>query len=105
MEKINFDYVKQAARVFDRIYKIRRCITRDRFAEVAKTCFKLTDEHQQDMLYGLLNITPKMVHYLATAVKTFAVTSIPMNPANTQLTSTWAVQPISSCYQSCWRVV
>ena len=65
MEKINFDYVKQAARVFDRINKIRRCITRDRFAEVAKTCFKLTDEHQQDMLYGLLNITPKMVHYLA----------------------------------------
>lgn len=65
MEKINFDYVKQAARVFDRINKIRRCITRDRFAEVAKTCFKLTDEHQQDMLYGLLNITPKMIHYLA----------------------------------------
>lgn len=65
MEKIIFDYVKQAARVFDRINKIRHCITRDRFAEVAKTCFKLTDEHQQDMLYGLLNITPKMVHYLA----------------------------------------
>lgn len=65
MEKINFDYVKQAARVFDRINKIRSCITRDRFAEVAKTCFKLTDEHQQDMLYGLLNITPKQIHYLA----------------------------------------
>lgn len=65
MEKINFDYVKQAARVFDRINKIRSCITRDRFAEVAKTCFKLTDEHQLDMLYGLLNITPKMIRYIA----------------------------------------
>lgn len=65
MEKINFDYVKQAARVFDRINEIRRCITRDRFAEVAKTCFKLTDEHTLDMLYGLLNITPKMIRYIA----------------------------------------
>lgn len=65
MEKINFDYVKQAARVFDRINKIRRCITRDRFAEVAKTCFKLTDENRLDMLYGLLNMTPKLIHYIA----------------------------------------
>lgn len=65
MEKINFDHVKQAARVFDRINEIRSCITRDRFAEVAKTCFKLTDEHRLDMLYGLLYITPKTIRYIA----------------------------------------
>lgn len=62
---ITFDELKQAAKVFDRINEIRNYVTKDRFAMVAQTRFGITNESKIDVMYGLLNMTPKMIHGIA----------------------------------------
>lgn len=62
---ITFDELKQAAKVFDRINDIRNYVTKDRFAMVAQTRFGITGERKIDAMYGLLNMTPKMIHCIA----------------------------------------
>jgi hypothetical protein len=62
---ITFDELKQAAKVFDRINDIRNYVTKDRFAMVAQVRFGITNESKIDVMYGLLNMTPKMIHSIA----------------------------------------
>lgn len=62
---ITFDDLKQAAKVFHRIDKMRNYVTRDRFDMVAKTRFSIEDKYLLDVMYGMLNMTPRLVGYIA----------------------------------------
>lgn len=62
---MTFEEVKVAAQVFNRINSIRRYVTKERFAKVAQAQFGIDDEDIIDVMYGMLNMTPKMVFYIA----------------------------------------
>lgn len=57
----------QAAKVFHRIAKIKNYVSKERFAMVANTRFGIDDERQLDFMYGLLNMTPQLITYIAIA--------------------------------------
>lgn len=62
---ITFDELKQAAKVFNRINSIRSYVTKERFANVAQTRFGIDDEDIIDVMYGMFNMTSRMVYYIA----------------------------------------
>lgn len=62
---MTFEDLKQAAMVFNRINSIRSYVSKERFAMVASTNFCIDDERKIDMMYGLLNLTPRLVYYIA----------------------------------------
>lgn len=57
----------QAARVFHRIAQMKSYVSKERFAMVANTRFGIDDERKLDVMYGLLNLTPKLIAYIAIA--------------------------------------
>ena len=57
----------QAARVLHRISQIKSYVSKERFAMVANTRFGINDERKLDVMYGLLNLTPKLITYIAIA--------------------------------------
>ena len=57
----------QAAKVFHRIAKIKNYVSKERFVMVANTRFGIDDERQLDFMYGLLNMTPQLITYIAIA--------------------------------------
>lgn len=57
----------QAARVLHRISQIKSYVSKERFAMVANTRFGISDERKLDVMYGLLNLTPKLIAYIAIA--------------------------------------
>lgn len=62
---ITFDNLKQAAGVFQRINELRGYVTRERFDLAAKTCYGISDETTLDVMYGMLQMTPRLVYYIA----------------------------------------
>lgn len=62
---MEFKELQVAAQVFNRINSIRSYVTKERFANVAQTRFGIDDEDIIDVMYGMLNITPRMVYYIA----------------------------------------
>lgn len=62
---MTFEELKQAAKIFSRIGEIRSYVTRERFDMVAQTRFGIDDELLLDVMYGMLNMTPKLVKYIA----------------------------------------
>lgn len=65
MESITYEELRQAAKVFYRIDKIRNYVSKERFAMVAKTRFAIDDERKIDTMYGLMNLTRRLVYYIA----------------------------------------
>ena len=65
MESITYEELRQAAKVFHRIDKIRDYVSKERFAMVAKTRFGIDDERKIDVMYGLMNLTRRLVYYIA----------------------------------------
>lgn len=57
----------QAAKVFHRIALIKSYVSKERFVMVANTRFDISDERKLDVMYGLLNLTPKLIAYIAVA--------------------------------------
>lgn len=57
----------QAAKVLHRINQIKSYVSKERFAMVANTRFDISDERKLDVMYGLLNLTPKLIAYIAVA--------------------------------------
>lgn len=68
---MDYKELKQAAKVFNRINSIRNYVSKDRFAAVASTKFNIEDEREIDIMYGLLNMTPHLVYYIANDTKEF----------------------------------
>lgn len=62
---ITFEELKKAAGIFHHINQMRAEVTRDRFDVVAKTRFGIEDKYMLDVMYGMLNMTGKMVGYIA----------------------------------------
>ena len=62
---MTFDELIQAAQTFNRINTIRNYVTKERFARVAQTRFDIDDEFDIDEMYGLLQMTPRLVYYIA----------------------------------------
>ena len=62
---MNYEELKQAAKVFHRMNNICSYVTKERFAMVAKTRFGIDDEKDVDAMYGLMNLTPRLVYYIA----------------------------------------
>lgn len=62
---MTFEELKSAAKVFHRINEIRTYVTRDRFDMVAKTRFGIEDKYFLDVMYGMLNMTLRLVGYIA----------------------------------------
>lgn len=65
MESITYEELRQAAKVFHRIDKIRNYVSKERFAMVASTRFGIDDERKIDAMYGLMNLTRRLVYYIA----------------------------------------
>lgn len=62
---MTYDDLKQAAQVFNRIKNIRSYVTKERFARVAQTRFGIDDEDMVDVMYGMLNMTQRLVYHIA----------------------------------------
>lgn len=62
---MDYEKLKQAAMVFDRINTVRNYVSKERFDKVADIKFGIDDERKLDIMYGMLNMTQKMVHFLA----------------------------------------
>lgn len=62
---MTFEELQKAAQVFDRIHQIRNYVTKERFAAVAQTRFGIDKEKACDVMYGLLHMTPRLMHYIA----------------------------------------
>lgn len=62
---MTYEELKQAAKVFHRIEMIRSYVTKERFAMVASTRFGIDDERTVDVMYGLMNLTQRLVYYIA----------------------------------------
>ena len=62
---MTYEELKQAAKVFYHIRQIRDYVSKERFVMVAKTRFGIDDERRLDVMYGLLNMTPRLVYYIA----------------------------------------
>lgn len=62
---MDYNELKQAAKVFFRIRLIRGYVSRERFDIVAKTQFGINDERRLDVMYGLLNMTDRLIYYIA----------------------------------------
>ena len=61
------DELVQAARVFHRIGRMKSYVSKERFVMVANTRFGIDDERKLDFMYGLLNMTPQLITYIAIA--------------------------------------
>ena len=64
---MNYEELKQAAKVFHRIGRIKNYVSKERFVMVAGTRFGIDDERKLDFMYGLLNMTPQLITYIAIA--------------------------------------
>lgn len=64
---MNKEELTQAAKVFHRIAKMKSYVSKERFVMVANTRFGINDERKLDFMYGLLNMTPKLICYIALA--------------------------------------
>lgn len=62
---MDFNDLKQAAKIFDRIRDIRNYVSKERFATVAQVRFNITKERKIDIMYGMLQEVPRMAHYIA----------------------------------------
>ncbi len=62
---MDYEELKQAARVFTRINVIRNYVSKERFDKVAAVKFGIDDERELDMMYGLLNMTQRIIFYIA----------------------------------------
>lgn len=62
---MDYEELKQAAKVFTRINDIRNYVSKERFDKTAAAKFGIDDERKLDMMYGLLNMTPRIVFYIA----------------------------------------
>ncbi len=62
---MNYDELKQAAVVFNRINTVRSHVSKDRFAKTAQCLFGIEDERDLDAMYGMFNLIPKLVYYIA----------------------------------------
>lgn len=62
---MDYEELKQAAKIFTRINDIRNYVSKERFCKVAATKFGIDDERKLDMMYGLLNMTQRVVFYIA----------------------------------------
>ena len=71
---MTFDNLKQAAQVFNRINEIRNYVTKERFAATAQTRFGIDEEFKIDAMYGMLQMTPRLVYYIAN----YDVEGVPM---------------------------
>lgn len=57
----------QAAKVFHRIAQMKSYVSKERFVMVANTRFGIDDERKLDVMYGMLNMSPKLIAYIAIA--------------------------------------
>lgn len=63
---MEFEDLKQAARIFGRLMDIRSYVTKERFATAAQTRFGIDDEDAADVMYGILNMDiGRMIRYVA----------------------------------------
>ncbi len=62
---MDFEELKQAAQVFDRINDILNYVTKERFANAAQALFGIDEEDVIDVMYGMLQMTPRLVYYIA----------------------------------------
>lgn len=62
---MTYEDLQKAAQVFNRINSVRSYVTKERFVKMANFAFGITDERKLDVMYGMLNVTPKMVYYIA----------------------------------------
>ncbi len=62
---MQYNELKQAAKVFFHISRIRNYVSRERFDMVAKTQFGINDDRRLDVMYGLLNMTDQLIYYIA----------------------------------------
>lgn len=72
--KMNYEDLRQAAMVFNRINSIRNYVTKERFAMVASARFGIDDERKIDVMYGLINRTQNLVYYIANDTEEFRKT-------------------------------
>lgn len=57
----------QAAKVFYHIARLKSYVSKERFVMVANIRFGIYDERRLDEMYGMLNMTPQLITYLAIA--------------------------------------
>lgn len=62
---MNYNELKQAAIVFNRINSIREYVSKERFVQTAQCRFGITDERKLDAMYGMFNLIPKTIYYIA----------------------------------------
>lgn len=62
---MTYEEVIQAAKIFFRLAKIRNYVSKERFAMMAKTRFGIEEEDEIDVMYGILNVTPRIIGFLA----------------------------------------
>ena len=62
---MDYNELKQAAKVFSHLARIRNYVSRERFEMVAKTQFGIEDGRKLDIMYGLLNMTEQLIWYIA----------------------------------------
>lgn len=62
---MKYDELKQAAIVLNRINVIRNYVSKDRFVKAAQCRFGIIDERMLDEMYGMFNLTPKILYYIA----------------------------------------
>ena len=62
---MTFDELVQAAQIFNRINSIKSYVTKERFDSVARTRFGIDDDYVIDAMYGMLQMTPRLVYYIA----------------------------------------
>lgn len=62
---MDFNELKQASKIFDRISDIRSYVSKERFATVAQVRFGIIKDWKVDIMYGMLQDVPRMVHCIA----------------------------------------
>lgn len=62
---MSYSDLQEAAKVFYQLGRIRNYVSRDRFDMVAKTQYGIEDDRKLDVMYGLLNMTGKIIYYIA----------------------------------------
>lgn len=72
---MDYENLKEAARVFNRINTVRNYVSKERFDKVAKIKFGIDDERKLDAMYGLLNLTQQLVYYIANDSEEFRETN------------------------------
>lgn len=62
---MDFNELKQAAKIFARISDIRHYVSKERFATVAQVRFNITDKMKIGIMYDMFQEIPRMAHEIA----------------------------------------